>query len=29
VLQGPGSDPVLWDYLPYGPFAERAASTVG
>jgi hypothetical protein len=29
VLQGPASDPVLWDYLPYGPFAERAASTVG
>ena len=25
VLQGPASDPVLWDYLPYGPFAERAA----
>ena len=24
VLQGPGSDPLLWDYLPYGPFAERA-----
>ncbi|MDX5371922.1 MAG: GNAT family N-acetyltransferase [Pseudomonadaceae bacterium] len=22
-LQGP--DPALWDYLPYGPFAERAA----
>jgi RimJ/RimL family protein N-acetyltransferase len=25
VLQGPESDPVLWNYLPYGPFAERAA----
>lgn len=24
ALQGPDSDPVLWDYLPYGPFAERA-----
>lgn len=23
ALQGP--DPALWDYLPYGPFAERAA----
>ena len=23
ALQGP--DPDLWDYLPYGPFAERAA----
>lgn len=22
-LQGP--DPALWDYLPYGPFTERAA----
>ena len=25
ALQGPGADPKLWDYLPYGPFAERAA----
>ncbi|MBP5095503.1 GNAT family N-acetyltransferase [Pseudomonas protegens] len=25
VLQGPGADPVLWNYLPYGPFPERAA----
>jgi RimJ/RimL family protein N-acetyltransferase len=25
ALQGPDSDPLLWDYLPYGPFAERAA----
>jgi RimJ/RimL family protein N-acetyltransferase len=25
TLQGPDSDPVLWDYLPYGPFAERDA----
>lgn len=25
ALQGPESDPVLWDYLPYGPFPERAA----
>lgn len=24
VLQGPGADPQLWDYLPYGPFASRA-----
>lgn len=24
ALQGPDSDPALWDYLPYGPFAERA-----
>ncbi|KAF1071139.1 MAG: hypothetical protein GAK45_00598 [Pseudomonas citronellolis] len=24
VLQGPDSDPALWDYLPYGPFSERA-----
>lgn len=25
ALQGPDSDPALWDYLPYGPFNERAA----
>lgn len=25
ALQGPASDPLLWDYLPYGPFSERAA----
>jgi RimJ/RimL family protein N-acetyltransferase len=25
ALQGPDCDPVLWDYLPYGPFPERAA----
>lgn len=25
VLQGPDSDAKLWDYLPYGPFTERAA----
>lgn len=25
ALQGPDSDPLLWDYLPYGPFTERAA----
>lgn len=25
ALQGPDSDPNLWDYLPYGPFAERGA----
>lgn len=25
ALQGPESDPALWDYLPYGPFAERSA----
>ncbi|HCP29245.1 GNAT family N-acetyltransferase [Pseudomonas fulva] len=24
VLQGAAADPALWDYLPYGPFAERA-----
>lgn len=23
ALQGPASDPRLWDYLPYGPFTER------
>ncbi|HLD64618.1 MAG TPA: GNAT family protein [Pseudomonas sp.] len=23
ALQGPESDPKLWDYLPYGPFGER------
>lgn len=22
VYQGPGADPALWDYLPYGPFNE-------
>jgi RimJ/RimL family protein N-acetyltransferase len=25
ALQGPDCDPLLWDYLPYGPFPERAA----
>lgn len=25
ALQGPESDPALWDYLPYGPFADRDA----
>lgn len=25
ALQGPGCDEKLWDYLPYGPFSERAA----
>ncbi|MBN2978216.1 GNAT family N-acetyltransferase [Pseudomonas lactucae] len=25
ALEGPGADPKLWDYLPYGPFAERSA----
>ena len=25
ALQGPTSDPKLWDYLPYGPFNERSA----
>lgn len=25
ALQGPDADPLLWDYLPYGPFSERAA----
>ncbi len=25
VLQGPDADARLWDYLPYGPFTERAA----
>lgn len=24
ALQGPGHDPALWNYLPYGPFPERA-----
>jgi len=24
ALQGPDCDPLLWDYLPYGPFPERA-----
>lgn len=23
ALQGPDSDPLLWNYLPYGPFSER------
>ena len=23
ALEGPGADPKLWDYLPYGPFPER------
>ncbi|KPW39426.1 Acetyltransferase [Pseudomonas coronafaciens pv. atropurpurea] len=25
VLQGPGADPKLWDYLRYGPFIDRDA----
>ena len=25
ALEGPGADPKLWDYLPYGPFRERSA----
>ena len=25
ALNGPGADPKLWDYLPYGPFTERGA----
>ncbi|WP_271104327.1 GNAT family N-acetyltransferase [Pseudomonas tohonis] len=25
ALQGPGHDPALWSYLPYGPFPERAS----
>lgn len=25
ALEGPGADPKLWDYLPYGPFRERNA----
>lgn len=25
ALQGPDADPLLWDYLPYGPFADRPA----
>ena len=25
ALEGPGADPRLWDYLPYGPFADRSA----
>jgi RimJ/RimL family protein N-acetyltransferase len=24
ALEGPGADPKLWDYLPYGPFLERS-----
>lgn len=28
VLQGPGADPRLWDYLPYGPFDERQSFDV-
>ena len=28
ALQGADSDPALWEYLPYGPFAERAAFDV-
>ncbi|MDM8350609.1 GNAT family protein [Pseudomonas sp. sp1636] len=28
ALQGPDCDPRLWDYLAYGPFAERAAFDV-
>jgi len=24
ALEGPGSDRTLWDYLPYGPFAQRS-----
>ncbi|WP_282338827.1 GNAT family protein [Pseudomonas sp. PS02288] len=24
ALQGPEADPLLWEYQPYGPFAERA-----
>lgn len=24
AFQGPGADPKLWDYLPYGPFAHDA-----
>ncbi|KPA89864.1 acetyltransferase, ribosomal protein N-acetylase [Pseudomonas asplenii] len=23
ALEGPGADPKLWDYLPYGPFPQR------
>lgn len=23
ALEGPGADPKLWDFLPYGPFPER------
>lgn len=25
ALEGPGADPKLWDYLPYGPFRDREA----
>ncbi len=24
ALEGPGADPKLWDYLPYGPFPQRS-----
>ena len=26
ALEGPGADPKLWDYLPYGPFNQAAHS---
>lgn len=29
ALQGPGADPKLWDYLPYGPFPSAAPSMTG
>ncbi|BBP80280.1 GNAT family acetyltransferase [Pseudomonas sp. Ost2] len=25
ALEGPGADPKLWNYLPYGPFPQRSA----
>jgi RimJ/RimL family protein N-acetyltransferase len=25
AAHGPGADPALWDFLPYGPFADAAA----
>ena len=28
ALEGPGADPKLWDYLPYGPFPERSVFDV-
>lgn len=28
ALQGPGADPAQWEYMAYGPFAERATFDV-
>lgn len=29
ALEGPGADPKLWDYLPYGPFSSARHSMPG